>query len=350
MFKINYNDIKKSKKEYSNILKNTNINSYKLHEKMSFTLNHSIQSNISETTASKTNTNKTFCSAFNKLQVNEKSSIPKKFSYLAFLQLRKTKNSFPFTNKEKRFKWQNLKDESNVVYPEMYKKPHKKQHLLKETFGENIIGFGGRRREYQPRMRKARRSKSENKEFPDNHVLYADFEVSRRVILPYYNREINKICKRKALSQNNFMFHNTTGNIKTLFELTPIEVPIKGKKLFENKSYNALSINLFDEDYAQYEMPIHTKKQFFNNNCYFDNIKEESLISKMNKCWRVSKKRSKSSDTRDSRGFRSINEYYCNRNINNLNLRCYENCFYNKTDNNKNFNKIKRNNKNIKIY
>ena len=57
---------------------------------------------------------------------------------MKFLELRKAKNGFPIDTGEKRFKWQNLKDEHIIIYPEIYKKAHKKQFLLKETFIDNI--------------------------------------------------------------------------------------------------------------------------------------------------------------------------------------------------------------------
>ena len=76
MFNIKYNDIKKSKKDYTHTLKNADMNSYKLHEKIATSLNHSLQSNISDTTASKSNTTKTFSSRYQKMKENlEKNNI-----------------------------------------------------------------------------------------------------------------------------------------------------------------------------------------------------------------------------------------------------------------------------------
>ena len=142
MLNLNYYELKKSKKQYSTNLKNTDINSYKIHEKMSTSLNHSLLSNLSETTATKSIITKNNISNYAKKPVNEKKTYPmKKCSYLNFLELRKSKNNYPFDNAEKRFKWQNLKDENRVIYPEIYKKPLKKQFLLKETCGEGILYF-----------------------------------------------------------------------------------------------------------------------------------------------------------------------------------------------------------------
>ena len=96
MFNINYNDIKKSKKEYSNILKHTNINSYRLHEKISM-LNHSIQSNCSETTASKSNTTKSLCPTSRKLSVNDKKHLAKKKMFIhRFFRIKKNKKFISF--------------------------------------------------------------------------------------------------------------------------------------------------------------------------------------------------------------------------------------------------------------
>lgn len=344
MFNINYNDLKKSKKEYSNILKHTNINSYRLHEKISM-LNHSIQSNCSETTASKSNTTKSLCPTYRKLSVNDKKPLAKKkkCSYIDFLELRKTKNSYPLGNNEKRFKWQNLKDENIVIYPEIYKKPHKKQYLLKETFGEEILGLTNNRQELdkKPKTRRLRRCHSDN--------IGDDFEITKRVILPECNKEKPKICKRKAFSQHSKIFHKTSGNIKSLFELTPVDIPVKGKKLYKNRSFYSLAVNIFDDDYGKYEIPIHTKKHYFNNLCYYDHIKDQNLISDMNKCWKVKKiKRSRSFDNQE---FKTGIEFHCNRNINNLhlrNMRNFDKSYINKTETNKSLSKIKRKKKKMK--
>ena len=223
-----------------------------------------------------------------------------------------------------------MKDENIVIYPEIYKKPHKKQYLLKETFGEEILGLGNNKQDFykKPKTRRIRRCHSDNNG--------NDFERTKRVILPECNKDERKICKRKSFSQHNKIFHKTSGNIKSLFKLTPIDIPIKGKKLFKNKSFYDLAINIFDDDYGQYEMPIHTKKHFFNNLCYYDNIKDQNLISDMSKCWKVKKiKRSRSFDNQE---FKTNIEFHCYRNINNLHLRNlsnFQNSYFNKTETNK---------------
>ena len=207
MFNINPIGLKRTKKQYLTSLKKNNINSYKLHEKISSTLNHSIQSNsnISETTASKSNTTKTFSSRYQKPIKEKKSSHIKKCSYTNFLELRQTKNSFPIGNEEKRFKWQNLKNENIVIYPEIHNKPHRKQFLLKETFGEGLLDFLSRKQviDEKPKIRRLRRCKSEQghnmNSINSNHVQNIDFDVSRRVILPFYNNETEKISKKKDM-------------------------------------------------------------------------------------------------------------------------------------------------------
>ena len=121
--------------------------------------------------------------------------------------------------------------------------------------------------------------------------------------------------------------------------MTPIEIPIKGKKLFQNNSYDDLTINLFDENYGKYEITKNTKKQFIENRSYYDHIKEQGLISKMEDCW---KKRRSSSI---SSGFRTGIEFTCYRNINNMNLRNYnknKNRTINKFEGNKYLSKIIR--------
>jgi len=340
MFNINYNDIKKSKKEYSSFLKNHDINSYRLHEKINTSLNRSIQTNFTDSTASKSNSNKTFQSTYTKSPVRTKKIYPiKKCSYLDFLELRNTKDSVPFCNLEKRFKWQNLKDENIVVYPEIYKRPHKKQHLLKETFGEGILEHFNNKEQYDqiPKIKRLRRSNSEQSRNMKNSIQKIDIDISRRVINPEYNKEPEKICKKKSNSLSKFILHKTNGNIKSMFELTPVEIPIKGKKLFKTKSYGALSINLFDNNYGKYEMPTHTKKLFLDNKCFYDHIKDESLITKMDDCWKVKRSRSVVNPE-----FRTGIEFTCYRNIDNLNLRNYNKNNSHKKENTRSLSKIRR--------
>ncbi len=345
MFNISYYDLKKSKKQYSHNLRNTDMSSYRLHEKMSTSLNHSLQSNISETTASKSNTTKTFCKKNNnKIPMNTMNSNKiKGCSYLDFLELRKTKNSFPIGTEEKRFKWQNLRNENIVIYPEIYKKPHKKQHLLKETFGEGILGFMNNRKVYDnnPKIRRLRRCHSD--QGMENNIQINDINTTRRVIDPFFNKEKEKNSRRRPLSQTSRLIpHKTDGGIKSLFELTPIDIPIKGKKLFRAKSYGAM--NLFDKNYGQYQMPTHTKKIFLENRCYYDHIKDQGLITNMSRCWKKERSRSVGPE------FKTDIQFLLDRNIFNLGLRYYGKNYlqkeknWNKTTNLKSRSKIKRNN------
>ena len=342
MFSIKYNDLKRTKKQYSHNLKNKYNDSYKLHEKISSTLNHSIQSNISETTASKSNTTKTFSSKYQK-QINENNNHYqlKKCSYIDFLELRKTKNSYPIGSQEKRFQWQNLKNENIVIYPEIYKKPHKKQLLLKEAFGEGLLGFLKNRKVFEdkPRIRRLRRCKSEESRNMGFHIQNTDLDISRRVIDPLYNKEPERICKKKSFSQSKCLYHRTDGGLKSLFDLTPIDIPIKWKKLFRAKSYGGM--NLFDDEYGRYEMPTHTKKQFIDNKCYYDHIKDENLIFEMDNSWKI--KRSKTVVNPPPR-FKTDIEFFLKRNIRNLKLRDYDknNNNMNKTTIGRNLSKIKR--------
>ena len=335
MFKINYDEMKKTKKEYSNILKTKSINSYQLYKKINISLNSSILSSVSETTASKTSRMKTNPSTYKKMPVKDNNSFQiKKCSYLEFLELRKAKNAFPLETGEKRFKWQNLKDENYVLYPEIYKRPHRKQFLLKETFGENITCLNNDKSEteYKPKIRRLRRSNSD--ENNKNYIQNVDIEISRRVVNPEFNKEKELISnKKKSFSQNNFMYHKTNGNLCSLFKLTPNEIPIKGKRLFKHKSCKSFSINIFDNNYGKYECPTHTKRQYIENRCYYDHTKEQNLISVMNKCWKIRRSRS------CSPGFRTDIELFLNKNIDSLKLRKIEQINYKRIE--LNANKIK---------
>ena len=85
-------------------------------------------------------------------------------------------------------------------------------------------------------------------------------------------------------------------------------------------------------------MPKQTKKHFFNNRCYYDHIKDQDLISDMNKCWKYKRSRSVAP------GFKTDLEVYLNRTVDNLQLRNNRNNNVNKSNNNnKNLIKTTRN-------
>ncbi len=173
----------------------------------------------------------------------------------------------------------------------MNTKPHKKQFLLKETFGDGMLGFINRQElpDNKPKIRRYRRYNTEY----ETHIQNVDIDISRRVINPEYNKEPPLHRKQKrSLSQTNAFYHRTTGEISSLINLTPVNVECKTKKrLYKCKSYGAPTINIFSNNYGEFEKPIHTKKMFFENKCHFDTIKHENLVFEMDNCWKNEKKK-----------------------------------------------------------
>ena len=47
-----------------------------------------------------------------------------------------------------------------------------------------------------------------------------------------------------------------------------------------------MSINIFSKDYPKRDMPINTKKLFYDNRCYFDTVKHDDLLNDMHICWK----------------------------------------------------------------
>ena len=339
MFNIKSNALKKTKKNYINILKNRDLSSYLLHEKIINSLNRSSASAyLDTTTASKTNlTRSSYC----KLPVNENENNTykiKKCSYTDFLALRNNKITAPFNYTNERFKWQNLKDEHALVDPSMNLKPHKKQFLLKDTFGEGLLNYIDKE-EYKPKIRRYRRYNTEI----GNHIQNIDIDISRRVINPEYNKEISSLFKKgkRSLSQAINFYHRTNGNLSSLFNLTPINIENKTKKkLFKNKSFAAPTINIFSDNFSKQEKPTHTKKLFIDNNCYFDTIKDENLVAKINNCWKKEKRRRNKSFDNTCLSKKDFSLKY---DLNTLNLRNikYEYSL-NDWNNNRNLGKIKR--------
>ena len=190
MFNTNNNALKLSKKKYINILKSTDISSYLLHEKITNSLNRSRASANLDTTVSKSNVTRSLVNSYHKFPVNENEKNEykiKKCSYTDFLNLRNNKINAPFNYTEERFKWQNLDNGSQVVDPTIYTRPHKKQFLLKETFGEGMLAFLNREPipENKPRIRRYRRNNTDM----GNNIQNVDIDVSKRVVNPEYNNE-----------------------------------------------------------------------------------------------------------------------------------------------------------------
>ena len=217
-------------------------------------------------------------------------------------------------------------------------KPHKKQFLLKDTFGEGLLNYIDKE-EYKPKIRRYRRYNTEI----DNHIQNIDIDISRRVINPEYNKEISSLFKKgkRSLSQAINFYHRTNGNLSSLFNLTPINIENKTKKkLFKNKSFAAPTINIFSDNFSKQEKPTHTKKLFIDNNCQFDTIKDENLVAKINNCWKKEKRRRNKSFDNTCLSKKDFSLKY---DLNTLNLRNikYEYSL-NDWNNNRNLGKIKR--------
>ena len=288
MFNTNNNAVKISKKKYINVLKNKDISSYLLHEKIMNSLNRSRASANLDTTVSKSNVSRSVVNSYQKLPVNENEKNDykiKKCSYTDFLNIRNKKLNTPFNFTEERFKWQNLENESQLVDPGIYTKPHRKQFLLKETFGEGILGLINKGKLPDNRSR-IRRYQQSNTDMGIN-IQNIDLEVSRRVVNPEYNNETPKVrMTKRSLSQTS-NFHRTDGNLNSLFKITPLTTVNKTKKrLYRDKGNLAFSINIFSKDYPKREMPINTKKLIYDNRCYFDTIKHDDLMFQMDNCWK----------------------------------------------------------------
>ena len=102
-----------------------------------------------------------------------------------------------------------------------------------------------------------------------NNIQNVDIEVSRRVINPEYNKEIQKVKTTKRSFSQVSNFHRTDGRLNSLFNITPLTVENKTKKkLFTDKDCHIMSINIFSKDYPKRDMPINTKKLFEIDNCW----------------------------------------------------------------------------------
>ena len=220
----------------------------------------------------KSTVNKTLCSTGlttigdeNTKTIPEKNFEKKKLSYVEFLELSNNLNNYPFNCTEKRFNWQNLKNNNYQYYADANNKKRTRKNFFEKTkFKKNF--FNDFPKEKKPKHKK---------------LFFKDsFDYSRRVIIPEFNNEPEKKHLKKKSTLSKIYRNRTNGNIQSLLLKTPSEFPVTGnKKFFKDLSFQTQCINLFSDNFGKIEMPIKGKKRFINNKCYFDNIENEDLIT-----------------------------------------------------------------------
>ena len=205
-----------------------------------------------------------------------------KNSYVNYLN-NKNKSSYPFGLTEKRFKWQNLNDPSNLVEPTERKNKIKrinKNYELKygfEAFYNSKVGDG------------YNKGKKMNTNIEGACGSYNDHGFkSLRVILPEKNEEFvdffNKRMQKRRTAYSQKFFNSSEGDLDSLLARTPMFIPIKSKRLFMNKSVHNKSINLFSEDYGRIEIPQPKKGGVRTNRniVYYDHLnRDRSLPSEL---------------------------------------------------------------------
>lgn len=264
-------DINREKKKYSFILAKSNQTAYKTFKKMTNT-----KPRLSFTESTESMTDKKFSQAKNtylntktKNQlINEKKE--RHPSYVEFLELRKTV-MFPLGNKEKRFKWQDPNFKCNLFFP-LRKKIFNKSNICHLKPNLTVSEQNSQKDKLKIGKKKIKRNFSVNGCYFNG---CEDFKWTKRVIEPNFNEESPPKQKKKSSSLNNIFYHRTTGNLKSLFDLTPIFIPVKGKKLYKESYLPAKSINIFDENEKPRNIGKNKKKIFPKNKCYYDHLAEE---------------------------------------------------------------------------
>lgn len=193
------------------------------------------------------------------LNANKNSN--KRNCYKDYITL-KNKSNYPFGLTEKRFKWQNLNDKSNPILPDDKKN---KKHRLKinSYFNKGFSGFYGEKEpkveHISPKRKRIARS-VEGQVVPYNVYVYG--LNSRRVVNPENNFEPTREERGKKKTFSSCVkihFNCTQGNYGSLLDRTPMFIPVRGKRLYKNKSFQEDSLNLFTEDYPRFEVPKNIK-------------------------------------------------------------------------------------------
>ena len=242
----------KLQNQYSLMLNNLNRNTYYAYKKM-------LENNIQK------KSEKHFDINYNKYEYPK--NLTNKNSYSNFGMV-KQKSYCPFGFTEKRFKWQNLKDQSNLIEPDDAKNKLRRIKIKNELDG----GF----KKFYNNKKYSNQEKNLNKSMENQTILQRrnSFYATRRVILPEFDYDIRDFLHKaqKKINKNNTqVLHSSSGSMKSLFEKTPNSFPVvKGKKKFRNLSFQSDSINIFSDEYNKYQIP--KKINRFKYRYYKDNV------------------------------------------------------------------------------
>ena len=248
----------KLQNQFSLMLNNLNRNTYYAYKKM-------LENNIQKKTEKNYD--------INNYKYENSKNLTCKNSYSNFGMI-KQKSYCPFGFTEKRFKWQNLKDQSNVIEPDDTKNKLRRIKIKNELEGgfKNFFNNTKNRNEHR----------NLNKSMENKTILQRrnSFFATRRVIQPEFDYDVNDFLLKSQKkininknnnNDNNKILHSSSGSMKSLFEKTPNSFPVvKGKKKFKNLSFQSDCINIFSEEYNKYQIPRKINK--FKYRYYKDNI------------------------------------------------------------------------------
>ena len=242
----------KLQNQYSLMLNNLNRNTYYAYKKM-------LENNIHK------KTDKNYDINNNKYENSKNLTCKNSYSNFGMI---KQKSYCPFGFTEKRFKWQNLKDQSNVIEPDDAKNKLRRIKIKNELDG----GF----KKFYNNKKYSNQEKNLNKSMENQTILQRrnSFYATRRVIQPEFDYDIRDFLHKaqKKINRNNTqVLHSSSGSMKSLFEKTPNSFPVvKGKKKFRNLSFQTDSINIFSDEYNKYQIP--KKINRFKYRYYKDNV------------------------------------------------------------------------------
>lgn len=189
---------------------------------------------------------------------NKKKLIDYHISYIGFLK----KNGYTFNN-EKRFQWQNLKENSYPVGINSLPR-HKKLVKLNKKYNS------------QKEFEIKRHKKCEPTAYNNN-----SFNRTKRVIITEFNdKEEDYLARRhKKYPQTNNMFNSSDGGIRYLIKKAPLDFNYRGIKMV--KKCKSSDLNLFMNNYAK--LQIRRSRKFFMEKDHIrgivDRTKEHSMDS-----------------------------------------------------------------------
>lgn len=255
-----------SKRNYSLMLINMDKKVHQTYKRLAAQNHHKLQSKTQSNNIPNSSSIQTSNPSITPSQIVPSQS-SRRSAFETYLLL-KNQSSYPFGLSEERFKWQNLHSKNIPINPD----DHKNQ-LHKVPVKHSLDG--GFEQFYNANTNK---KYSRNKSTGNFYLNKLYGEHSQRTTNPLYVKHNTKVseyqlskgikCDFTDVYGGRIKRQNSDGNIQSLIDKTPKDIPLKGKKRNQRLSYSQNgTLNLFCEDYHMKSPEVNygKKRMHFND-------------------------------------------------------------------------------------